>query len=55
MPQPDNDTKVLPVLQQGQGSIAFQLLATASSTDEILNVQVGHCALYQLLMTVRTM
>ena len=37
---PDAGASALPVLKQGQGTIAFQLEATPSGTEEVLNVQV---------------
>lgn len=36
---PDAGASALPVLKQGQGTIAFQLEATPSGTEEVLNVQ----------------
>ena len=30
----------MPVLKQGQGTVAFQLTATSSGHDEVLDVQV---------------
>ena len=44
--QPDNGTTALPVLKQGQGTIAFQLHATPSGTDQVLDVQVMHSRIY---------
>ncbi len=31
----------MPVLDQGQGTVAFQLTALSSGQDEVLDVQVG--------------
>lgn len=49
----------MPVLQDGTGTVAFQLKATSSNHEEVLDVQVcwglpsvlrgSYCALYVLL------
>ncbi len=45
MPQSDANTHAMPVLKQGQGTVAFQLAATSTGTDEVLDVQVVAAAL----------
>ena len=39
--QPNTSSTVMPVLNQGQGTVAFQLTAVSSGQDEVLDVQVG--------------
>ncbi|KAL0030093.1 hypothetical protein WJX79_006567 [Trebouxia sp. C0005] len=39
--QPNTSSHVLPVLDQGQGTVAFQLTAVSSGQDEVLDVQGG--------------
>jgi len=39
--QPNTSSYVMPVLNQGQGTVAFQLTAVSSGQDEVLDIQVG--------------
>ena len=56
--QPNTSSHVLPVLDQGQGTVAFQLTAVSSGQDEVLDVQVilekakidGHVALFGFIV-----
>ena len=39
--QPNTSSHVMPVLDHGQGTVAFQLTAVSTGQDEVLDVQVG--------------
>lgn len=41
--QPGAAPDALPVLQDGKGTVAFQLKASALAHDEVLDVQVHWC------------